>query len=483
MSELWEHSATELAGLIRTGETSSAEVLETHLARVDRLDPDVNAVVTLDAERAREAAAAADAEVRSAAGDTADLGPLHGVPMTVKDCFQTAGVRTTGGAPGLDHVPDVDATAVARLRAAGAVIFGKTNLPAYASDAQTYNELFGTTRNPWDPDRSPGGSSGGAAAALAARMTPLELGSDLSGSIRLPAAWTGVCGFKPTWGVAPIRGHVPPAAGRLGRDDVLVAGPLGRTVADLELAFAVLAGSDEPERRAWRLDLPPPPGDRPLRFALWDDPGPFPLAPECRAALADTAAALEEAGHRVDPFHVELDLARLRETAYRLIQAVPGGGLPSEVYAGLAELAADPSDAADDHRRAGAARLTQSHREWLRADERRHHLRRALEAALGGADALLLPPVPVPAIAHQHEGTLIDRQITVAGSAHPYFDLFLWCSVVGALHLPAASVPVGRTAGGLPLAVQVAGPLYGDRTVLAAAAAIEAATPPLPAPL
>src|SRR6266849_1336134 len=251
MPDLCLRSATALAAALRRREIGCQELLDRYLERVARLNPALNAIVTLDAERARAAAERADRELAS--------GPLHGLPMTVKDTFETAGLRTTAGAPVLaDYVPASDASAVARLRAAGALIFGKTNTPTFAADAQTYNPVFGTTNNPWDRARSPGGSSGGSAVAMAAGLSALELGSDIGGSIRNPAHYCGVYGHKPTHGIVPGRGHIPGPPGTLAEVDIGVVGPLARSADDLDLALSVLAGPAEDRGRAWLLELPPP---------------------------------------------------------------------------------------------------------------------------------------------------------------------------------------------------------------------------------
>src|SRR6478672_2859323 len=265
-------SATALAAVIRSGAISSRDLLDLYLERVDRFNPTLNAIVTLDADRARADADAADAAiVRSD-----DLGPLHGVPITIKDSIETAGMRTTSGAKMLaEYVPQRDAIAVARLRAAGAIVFGKSNLPEFAGDSQSYNELFGTTNNPWDPKRTPGGSSGGAAAAVAAGLTGLELGSDIRGSLRQPAHNTGVFTLKPSFGIVPTRGHIPGPPGTLSTPDMAVLGPIARSADDLDLALDVLAGPDPTAAVAWRLRLPPPRGRslRDYRIGVWlDDP-------------------------------------------------------------------------------------------------------------------------------------------------------------------------------------------------------------------
>ncbi|MDQ4065640.1 MAG: amidase family protein, partial [Actinomycetota bacterium] len=208
--------ATTLARLIAQKEISSRELLQNFLERVEKLNPQLNAVVTLDAENAFSAAT----ELDDALARGERHGPLHGLPITLKDCFETEGVRTTAGVTELaDHIPERDADAVARLKRAGAIVFGKTNVPPWAIDHQTYNDLFGTTSNPWDVSRSPGGSSGGAAVAVAAGITSFELGSDIANSIRGPASHCGIYGHKSTFGIVPYRGHIPPPPGWLSTRD------------------------------------------------------------------------------------------------------------------------------------------------------------------------------------------------------------------------------------------------------------------------
>jgi amidase len=280
MSDLSFAPATRLVAALARKELSSGELLDHYLERVARLNPTINAVVVLDEERAREAARAADEAI--AAGRS--RGPLHGLPMTVKESFEAAGMRTTCGAPVLaDHVSGHDADAVARLRAAGAVVFGKTNLPIWCSEGQTFNEVYGTTNNPWDLTRGPGGSSGGSAAAVVAGLSGLELGSDIAGSIRNPAHTCGAYGLKPSSGVISLRGSVPPQPGALAPKDLSAAGPLARSADDLELALDVLAGPVEEERTAWRLVLPPPRGRdlADFRLAAWLDDSWAPVEPPC----------------------------------------------------------------------------------------------------------------------------------------------------------------------------------------------------------
>ncbi len=262
MTDLHWWSATDLAAAIRGREISASEALEHFVARIEALDGPINSVVHWDLERARNAARAADASV--AGGD--HLGPLHGVPISIKDSFQTEGCITTSGSPDLaEHVPTHDAWPVARLRQAGAIPFAKTNLPIFAGDIQSFNDVYGTTNNPHDITRTPGGSSGGSSAALAMGFTPIELGSDIGGSIRVPAHYSGVMGHKPSYGIVPAHGQIPGMPGTLSQADLAVCGPMARCVDDLELELDVLAGPDRWNHPAWRLDLPAPPRTRTLR--------------------------------------------------------------------------------------------------------------------------------------------------------------------------------------------------------------------------
>lgn len=436
---LWP--AYRLAEAIRRRELSSHELLEHHLARVERFNPSLNAVVTLDPDGARRAADAAD----GALARGAPVGPLHGVPMTIKDTYETAGMRTTSGHPEWDHVPERDAEAVRRLRAAGAVIFGKTNTPTRAADWQTFNPIFGTTNNPWDVSRTPGGSSGGAAAALATGMTALELGSDIAGSIRVPANWCGVCGHKPSWGIVPQRGHLPPPPGALAESDLGVMGPMARDVADLELTLDVLAGPTELSAVGWRLELPPPRASSlsELRLATWLDDADYPVESDVGAALQAAVAALSDAGARLVDAKPPVTLAELVGLHQVLLYPLM-----------------DPTS-------------TLSHRQWMSAHERRELLRAKMADYFRDVDALLMPITVVPAVKHDHHEPFIERLIPFGNENRSYFDLFGWVGLATVAYLPATAVPVGRTAGGLPVGVQVVGPFLEDRTTLTVARHIE----------
>lgn len=458
--EVAYRSATDLAASIRAGSISSREALEVLLDRVERLDRTTNSVVTIDAERARSEAAAADDAL--AGGD--DVCPLHGVPMTVKDSWQTAGMRTTSGAPELaDHVPEVDAAPVARLRAAGAVVYGKTNLPIYAGDFQSYNELFGTTNNPFDPERTPGGSSGGSAAALACGFTPLEIGSDIGGSIRLPSHMSGVMGHKPSYGIVPAHGQIPGPPGTLTQADLAVGGPMARTVEDLELGLDLLAGPDRWNAPAWRLELPPPRAAElgGYRIAVWLDDDRCPLDAEVRALLEGAVTALADGGARVDTgVRPSFTLDKVADAFSTLLQAALSGGYkPDEIE----RLAADTGDSPSSVTR---RRTAIRHREWLSVNERRLQMRRRFEDLFEDWDVLLLPVMPCVALPHDHSEPMSERTVDFAGSTWQYWDVATWMAPAGACYLPATVVPVGLTESGLPVGIQIVGPHLHDRTTL-----------------
>ena len=450
-------SATALTAALRAREIGARELLERYLDRVERLNGRLNAVVTLDVERARAAADRAD---REGAG-----GPLHGLPMTIKDTFETARVRTTSGAQMLaGHVPERDAEAVARLRAAGAVIFGKTNTPTFAADAQTYNPVFGTTSNPWDLARSPGGSSGGSAAAIAAGLSALELGSDIAGSIRNPSHYCGIYGHKPTHGIVPTRGHIPGPPGTLSEADVAVAGPHARAAEDLELALSVLAGPEDDRATAWRLELPPPRRDRlaDYRVAAWLDDPACPVDAAVRARLEALVSVLRRAGARVDEdARPAFGFADAFADFRRLVWPIMTSGLPSDQFDELVRAAADDGPAGEFARAA-----TIRHRDWMGVNERRAHYRAAWRDLFGSYDVLLAPVTPTAAILHDQSLPIDRRTLTVNGRPRPYLDVVGWAGVVGMAWLPATVAPAGRTPEGLPVGVQIVGPYLEDRTCI-----------------
>ena len=455
-------STGDAAAAIRTGRVSSRDYLELLLDRVERLNPPLNAVVTLDAERARSEADAAD----RALTEGRDPGPLHGVAMTIKDSFQTVGMRTTSGAPELsEHIPEVDAVPVARLRAAGAVIFGKTNLPIYAGDTQSYNAVFGQTNNPWNLERTPGGSSGGSAAALAAGFTPLELGSDIGGSIRGPASTCGICGHKPSYGIVPALGQIPGPPGTLTQADIAVAGPMARTVEDLELGLDILAGPDDWHAPGFRLELPPPRHGRlsDYRVAVWLEEPSCPIDDVVREQLERAADALESAGANVDRgARPDFTFDYATGVFGQLLGAAMCGGFS---HAEIEELA-ERCVSIDEEGALAARWASQRHRAWLSANERRLQMRRKWHDFFKNWDAVLLPNLPTTAIPHDHSEPMGARRITVNGEQRAYGEQTLWVGLTGVAYLPATVIPAGTASDGLPVGLQIAGPFLEDRTTL-----------------
>lgn len=468
-------SGAELCRRLAGGELSSVELLDHYLARVDGWNGAINAVVALDADRAR--ARAAEADAARARGER--WGPLHGLPITIKDSFETEGLVTTSGAPELrDHVPTTDATAVARLKAAGAIVFGKTNLPLYAGDLQTYNEVYGRTNNPWDPDRGAGGSSGGAAAALAAGLTGLELGSDIGGSIRNPAHYCGVFGHKVTWNLIPNRGHIPGPPGTLGNTDVGTFGPMGRSAEDLALGLDVLAGPADADAVAWRLDLPPARNEgrlQGLRVATWFEDPFVPIAADVRRQLDAAAAALADGGAVVTPVAPPVGLDDLARSWEKLVMPLMFAGLPDEVFAGFATAAEDLPPVAPGEEAAlrSLRAITQRHRDWLRADEARARHRAAFARFFRDHDVLLAPVAPTAAFPHDTETEITARTTEVDGETRPYLENIYWNGGIGTLLLPVSVPPIGRTPDGLPVGVQVVATHLEDRTAIAVAGHLE----------
>jgi amidase len=506
-------TASELTQALREKTVSSRELLDHLQRRIERHNPRLNAIVALDLDRARVAAAAADqATARGRASEPGDPGgaggagrgepPLHGLPMTIKDVWETEGLVTTSGAPGLaQHVPGSDALAVARLKAAGAIVIGKTNTPLYAGDVQTFNDVYGVTNNPWDPARTAGGSSGGAAAALAAGLTPLELGSDIGGSIRNPAHYNGVYGLKPSWGVVPTRGHIPGPPGSLVEADVGVGGPLARSVADLELALGVIAGPVPEDAPGWRLDLDagPPVGDvAGLRVATVFGAGDelVPLAGDVRTVLEAFAGRLADAGALVQPVPLPVPLADGLRTWAQLVLPIIGAGLPDHEYQEFLQLAAavgpEPDNGgpgagnqaagADDLLLLAARSFVSRYRTWMSAHAVRQHQRAAWAELLERFDVVLAPVMPTAAFPHDLT-PMTDRRQDIDGVFVPALVTLAWCGAIGSVllpvvTLPAGLTPVGQTRGALPVGIQVIGRYLGDLRLLRIAGLIDQAAGP-----
>ena len=403
-------------------------------------------MVTLDAERARKAAAAADEA--TARGEA--LGPLHGLPITIKDAIETEGIRSTGGAVELaGHVPVTDAPAVAQLKAAGAIVFGKTNLPRWSGDMQAYNQLFGTTNNPWAPDRVPGGSSGGAAAAVACGFTSFELGTDIGGSIRLPSHCCGVFGLKPSFGLVPQRGYLDQVGGGSTDADINVFGPIARAAEDLDLLLGILAGPPPEQRPAWRVKLLSPGRARlrDYRIGLWLDDPACPIDTEYLGLLQEAARRLSDAGAVVETARPDVDFSAQVELFQHLILAAISPSLPAEV-----------GEAASG-----------SHLAWLRRAQDRARLQARWAAWFESYDLLLCPVSLTPAFPHDQSDDMMSRTLVINGQTRAYLDLANWTGLIGVVGLPSAVVPVGRNAAGVPVGVQVVAPYLHDRRAVRAA--------------
>jgi amidase len=388
------------------------------------------------------------------------------VPCTIKDTLETAGVRTTAGAQQYSsHVPTRDAPIVARLRAAGMVILGKTNVPPMASDWQSANPIFGASNNPWDASRTPGGSTGGGAAALAAGLTFLEPGSDIGGSIRIPASFCGVYGHKPTINVIPHRGHIPPPPGMLVPPPSLpVVGPLARSAADLLAAMEVLGGPEGDDARAYRWALPPARrprlADYRLGFVL-DDPA-CPVTSHVRETLTRAVDGLRRAGAKLEEgWPAGVNRAEQYETYLTLLYSTIGAGSRPEQVEALRPLAAR-TDASHLTRYARA--VTASASQIGGAHVRRVAARAVWQEYFRTHDALLLPTTFVAAFPHDPTPDVMNRRLATPEGPRDYMDLSFWISFATLTGLPATTAPVGLTRNNLPVGIQIVGPYLEDAT-------------------
>jgi amidase len=419
-------SASVAARAISRGEITSLDLTKAILRRIEAYNPKLNAIVTLLRKEALLGAKEADRAVNS--GEK--LGLLHGVPVTVKDCFEMKGVRTTAGSKSLfDYIPKQDSNVVKRLREAGAVIIGHTNIPEMAGDWQTYNPLFGTTNNPWDVARTPGGSTGGGASALAAGLTFLEVGSDLGGSIRIPSHFCGVYGHKPSIGTVSTRGHVPPVPGAPpGEPFFSVAGPLARSAGDLRLAMDVLGGVDGELEKAFEWKLPPPRKRRITEYRLGymiDEPL-CSVSSEVKKPLEEMLRSLKDAGVALsEDWPSGIDPKRLFED-YRYIRYASGAGSLSgdKIYELLRS--EKVNDVSDEY--AAAHAYASTVKEFQDALWRRTQAQEAWRDYFRGIDAFLLPVAFVPAFPHDHEMPLKSRVIQTPEGPRRYQELRFWIS-------------------------------------------------------
>ncbi|MDD9914002.1 MAG: amidase [Rhodospirillaceae bacterium] len=463
--------AAQIAEDIRMRKTTARDVLEVYLARVERFNPALNAIICSDAEGARQRAD----ELDRLGAEELWQGPLRGVPMTIKESYNVAGMPTTWGVPDLkDNIADSDAMSVARLKAAGVNLFGKTNVPLLLSDWQSYNDIYGVTNHPWNKTLSPGGSSGGSAAALASGMTALEAGSDIGASIRNPAHYCGVFGHKPSYGLVTPRGHMMPDV--LTYADISVVGPLARTAQDLRIALDAMAGPDETEGVAWQLKLPSATKHRLADFkvaVMMSEPNSS-VDKEMTDVLQALIDQLAAAGATVDDTaRPDVDWYRAHELYVLLLRAATSARMaPEMIEAQKAEAATLAPDGDSYYARMLRAN-TMSHPEWLRLNNERAHLRRRWAEFFEDYDLLLCPAAASAAQPHDHEGERWTRTVTVNNEQVLTTDQLFWAGISGVVYLPATVAPAGFTRSNLPVGIQIIGPNYGDHTCIEFARLIE----------
>jgi len=478
-SDISFSSATKLASLIRRRKIGCLELLDHYLDRVARLNSRVNALVVVDDERARARAKKAD----RAAGKGDSWGPLHGVPMTVKESFDVEGLPTTWGHLRYrKNVARQHALAVHRLMGAGAVIFGKTNIPVGLADWQTYNPVYGTTNNPWDVTRVPGGSSGGAAAALAAGLTGLELGSDIGASIRNPAHYCGVYGHKPTFELCPIHGHnLPP---NVSIKDMMVIGPLARSADDLGLALGIIGQPDEFTARGMRISLAKPQRDiKKLRIAVLTNAATAEVDDSVQAGILAAAQCFANAGATVsDRSLPDFELHDAHRTYIHLLRGATCTAVPDDDYAALRRRAPRVRDDDESYEAWMIRATTMSHREWHGWHEKREAMRHAWLRFFRDWDLLLCPTATTAAFEHNHQGERWQRMVTVNGKPQPTTTQLFWAGLSGMAYLPSTVAPVAFSDERLPIGVQIIGPQYGDLQCIAAAQFLERELQPFVGP-
>ena len=459
MSEYAFKSAVALASAIAAKEVSSLELTDMYIDRVESLDPDINAVVVKDFERGREDARAADSAV--AAGKA--LGPLHGVPMTIKEAYDIRGLPTTWGLPEFEHnIATTDSEMVVRMKRAGAHFFGKTNVPRSLADFQSFNDIYGTTNNPWDLERTPGGSSGGSAAALAAGLTGLEAGSDIGGSIRNPAHFCGIYGHKPTWGVVSDAGHALP--GQVAPADIAVVGPMARSAEDLKISMDLSAGASSHDVAGWQLNLPKPSKThlKDFRVAIWTNDDMAPVSQEISDRVQSIGDLLSRLGATVsDSARPEIDIEESHDTYNSLLWGVMAAGLSAEeqreYHTLLGQL--DPND------RSIAAHMirdsVQSHGNWSENNNKRFLIRQRWQRFFNDWDIVICPQTATTAFP-QDEGGYLERKIIVDNIEQDYFQQVFWSGLVTVAHLPSTVFPTGLSQAGLPIGLQAVGAEFND---------------------
>jgi len=461
-NELTFASAQTVAAAIRARRISALEILDHYISRIESLDDRINAVVVRDFDRARDRARAADQAI--AAGEP--CGPLHGVPMTVKEAFDVEGLASTWGfSEFADNIAERNAVSVQRFLDAGANLLGKTNVPVALADWQSFNPVYGTTNNPWDVERSPGGSSGGSAAALASGFSALEIGSDIGASIRNPAHYCGVYGHKTTFGIATSEGHSLPQWRGMPEVDIAVIGPLARSAHDLEIALDVMAGPDAIDGGGWTLNLPRPGqqllADFKVGIVYTDDEAEVDQA--VQKALQEVARFLKDAGAQVfEERRPKIDSRTAHQTYIALLRSATSGGVSESEFQQFQARAATLDVDADDYASRMCHGVTLNHREWCFINETRHRSRRAWAEYFEDVDLFLCPAATTVAFHHNQKGQRWERMIDVNGRPQPTTTALFWAGYSGHVYLPSTVAPAGLSDNGLPTGVQIVGPQYQD---------------------
>lgn len=460
--------ATKLIRALKAKKIGALELLDLYAARIARHDKALNALPVLDLSTARKRAKAFDRK-------GAKSGPLAGLPMTVKESFDIAGLPTTWGLAEYSNTPvAANSVAVDRFLAAGANIFGKSNVPTLLADWETLNPVYGKTVNPWNHARTPGGSSGGAAAALAAGLTGLEAGSDIGGSIRNPAHYCGVYGHKSTYGVCSMQGQSLPGVAHPA--DISVIGPLARSAADLELAFSIMAGPDAIDGAGYKLALPKPARNslRGWRVAVLESHATAETDTTVQHSIRRLAQFLSSRGAKVSEHALPaFDLGEAHRVFIQLLRGATSGRQTPEFFAKMqtakAKLAAKDNSYYAQMVRANV----QPHKDWLTASNRRHQMRLAWADFFKDWDVLLCPNAASAAFPHSMPGERWERMITVNGRQQPVTTQMWWAGIAGMCYLPGTVAPIGLSPEGLPLSVQIVGPQYGDLATIRFAQLIE----------
>ena len=456
-------TATQAVKALRSGVISSRELTEHVFKRIAKHNPKINAFVTLIEEQAMEQAKHADQLNALKKNSGKFPGKLHGLPIVVKDSFATAGVRTTSGSKQLEkYVPKDDAVVVARLKAAGAIIIGKTNLPEFAGDWQSYNQVAGVTNNPWDVSRTPGGSTGGGAAALAAGLGFLEIGSDIGGSIRVPSHFCGLFGHKPTLDLVPLAGHIPPPPGVLAPTELPVAGPLARGAEDLLLELEAVAGPAPEGAVAYRWAAPKARKTKLSEYKIGfviDDPY-CPVDSQVKEVLAGAVDAMRKGGVALtEGWPKDVNPNAMHDNYLFLLSAILNVTLPEAALKQMQEVV---KSGAKDPWLSGAIA---SHREWSRQIESRYKARAVWQAFFNDYDAFLMPVNFTPAFPHNNTNPdILSRKLTTTEGERDYRDQTRWICFATLTGCPATVAPAGRTRSGLPVGIQIMGPYLEDTT-------------------